>query len=152
MSVTKNSFGNVKKIILKLENTQFLHINTYLWKLWFKFQFQLCQELYQKQSGFKFIEKILFALRKNSLLLWRGHFFRPCNLVLIPQFSKRSKLYHFNVLKCNLCFTINIWQKFNHLQDNFSLETFTCCGGDIYCFFLDLKTNHYYRFMKDNDS
>ena len=32
--------------------------------------------------------------------------FLPYDLVLISELSKRSKLYYFNVLKCNICFNI----------------------------------------------
>ena len=37
----------------------------------------------------------------------------PYGLVLISELSKRSRLCHFdfNVLKCNICVVINIWQK-----------------------------------------
>ena len=43
LSVPKNSSGNVKKSMLKHENTsflRFLHINNFLWKLWFEFHVQ----------------------------------------------------------------------------------------------------------------
>ena len=64
----------------------------------------ISKELYQKQNGFKFIYEILVALNENRLSLWIGQFFRPYDLVLISELSKRSRLYHFNVLKCNFYF------------------------------------------------
>ena len=51
------------------------------------------------------------CINENCLSLWKWHLFHPYDLVLISELSERSMLYHFNVLKCNFCFIINIWQK-----------------------------------------
>ena len=132
--------------MLKHENARFLHINTYLWKLWFRFKFQYCNEIYQKQDQLNFIYEILLVLHENWLLLWRGHSFIHINFITF----KRSNLYHYNVLKCNLCFIKKISEKFkSHFKDNFSLKTFAMLRRGHLLFFLDLKTNHNYRFMKE---
>ena len=68
-----------------------------------------------------------------------GHFFRPCELVLIPQFLERSKLYHFNVLKCNLCFTINIWQSLIIFRTISVLKPSRFVEGTFTVFFLTSK-------------
>ena len=88
------------------------------------------------------------CINENWLSLWRWDFFHPYDLVLISELSKRSKLYHFNVLKCNFYFIINSWQKFKSLISVFKHSQ--CCRGAIYIlFFLDLKTNYDYGFMKE---
>ena len=48
------------------------------------------------------------CINENRLSLRRRHFFHPYDLVLTSKPSKTSKFYHFNVLKCNFCFIINI--------------------------------------------
>ena len=77
------------------------------------------------------------CINENWLPLWRWHFFHPYDLVLISELSKRSKLYHFNVLKCNFCFIMNIWQKFKSSISVF--KPWQCCRGAIYCFSLTSK-------------
>ena len=108
----------------------------------------ISKELYQKQNGFKFIRENLFVLHENWLLFQRRHFFLSNDPLLIPQLSKRSKLYYFNVLKYNLCFIINIDNSLSHSQHNFSLQTFTMLQRGHLLFFLNLNTNYDYRFMR----
>ena len=64
-------------------------------------------------------------------------------------FRKRSRLYHFNELKCNLCFVINIWQKFKSYSEQFQFSNLNhnVAKGDIS---LELTQRNYnYRFMKE---
>ena len=109
----------------------------------------ISEELYQKQNGFKFIYEILVALHENWLSLWRGHFFHPYDLVLISELSKRSRLYHFNVLKCNLCFVINIWQKFKSYSKQFQYSNLRNVAEGILIVFPWTQRNYDYRFMKE---
>ena len=67
-------------------------------------------------------------INENWLSLWRWHFFHPYDLVIISELSKKGKLCHFDILKCNFCLMLQR----SHLL-----------------FFLDLKTNYDYRFKKE---
>ena len=118
-----------------------MHINTFLWKLCSSsvgVNHLISKELHQKQNGFKFIYEILVALNENWLSLWIGHFFHPYDVVLISELSKRSRLYHFNVLKCNFYFKylIKVWIIFRTIS---VFKPSQCCRGDIYCFSLNSK-------------
>ena len=83
-----------------------------------KVNYLISKELYQA----KWIQ-VYFRncgwISENWPSLWRCHSFFPYELVLISELSKRSKLYHFNVLKCIFCFIINIWQKFKSYSRQF---------------------------------
>ena len=44
---------------------------------------------------------------------------------------------------------ISIWQNLSHTQNNFSVQTFTMLQRGHLLFFLELKRNYDYRFMKE---
>ena len=86
---------------------------------------------------------------ENGFSLWNWYFFHSYDLVLISEFSKRSKLYHFNVLKSSFCFIMNIWKKFKSSVSVFKpSQCSRCCRGAIYCFSLTSKSMIYLDLWK----
>ena len=81
-------------------------------------------------------------------MLWRTLLstLRPC---INSRTFKKKQVYHFNMLKCNLCFIINIWQKFKSYSGQFQSSNLHNVAEGTLTVFLDLKTKYDYRFMKD---